>query len=136
MRVFALLILSFFGTTVAAQSSEAVLQQAGTLNVASIAQFTSIASLKQAGTSNVARIEQAAGSTAHILQTGTGNLLAGIETATGLGALLLHASQIESSTLLLSQIGTANMAFVQQASGSYASITQNGTGNSVTLIQN
>ena len=136
MRLFAFLILSLFGTTVAAQSSEAILQQAGTLNVASITQFTSIASLKQIGTGNMARIDQAGGSTAQLFQNGTGNRLAGIVAESGLGDLMRHASQIESSTLLLSQIGMDNLAFVRQASGSYASITQSGFGNSVTLIQN
>jgi hypothetical protein len=136
MRLFALLLLSLFGTRVDAQSSEAILKQVGTFHVASITQFTSFASLQQLGTGNVARLEQAEGSSAQILQNGTGNLLAGIETSTGVGSTLLQASQIESSTLLLSQIGTDNLAFVQQASSSYASITQSGIGNTVTLIQN
>ena len=62
-------------------------------------------------------------------------MLAGIDALTGLGALSAFALQMDASTLLLSQIGTDNRAFVAQAAGSFARIAQNGTGNTVTLIQ-
>ncbi len=104
--------------------------------MASITQFASVAQLSQSGTANAARIEQSAGSNATVVQSGSGNLLAGVEAMTGFGALSLAALQFDASTLLLSQIGTDNQAFVQQASGSYASVSQTGTGNTVTLIQN
>lgn len=134
MRFFALAFLFAFGARAQAQASEAYVMQIGSGRTASLTQFASIAQLSQFGTGNAARIEQTGGSYAQVFQTGSGNVLAGFD-ASGLAVLSAAAFQMDASTLLLSQSGTANQAFVQQASGSYASITQTGTGNSVTLIQ-
>ena len=109
--------------------------QTGAGHTVSVTQFTSIARLSQFGTANAARIEQTAGSYAELVQNGSGNVLSGVDRLTGLGALSVAAFQMDASTLLLSQIGTDNQAFVQQAAGSFARIEQSGTGNSVTLIQ-
>lgn len=139
MRSFVLLLVSFFASDSSAQSSEAFLEQVGTLNVASIAQFAAqndaYASLKQVGEANQAWIEQTNGSTAYIEQRGNGNLLAGLDALRGLDGSLATALQFDSSHLVLSQFGTDNRVFLEQAAGSHAEITQRGSNNTVTLIQ-
>lgn len=135
MRLLGLLLLSLFGTSVSAQRSEAILTQVGAFNIAAITQFASVATLKQTGSANMAQIQQAAGSTAEIVQSGEGNVLAGFGAFLGPADLLSAAFQADASILMLSQNGTGNQAFVHQDTGAYAHITQSGTGNRVTLVQ-
>jgi hypothetical protein len=133
------LLTSAFVTPVHAQSHEAFLQQVGGFNVATILQFSSqsssYVSLSQTGDRNQARIEQTDGSRATITQNGDGNLLAGLDALRGFDDVVSGALQFDSSQLVLSQFGTDNRVFLEQAAGSRAQITQNGTGNTVTLIQ-
>lgn len=135
MRLFAVSLLSLFGTTAFAQSGEVVVEQAGDGNVVSVLQTASFARIVQAGTENGARIDQTGGSTAEVVQTGTGNVLAGLDAARLGPDPLSAAFQSDESQLLLSQTGTGNVALVEQSAGAYASITQTGNHNTVTLLQ-
>ena len=111
------------------------MRQLGAFAAPPVVQAGSFASLTQAGTRNEARIEQMGRATARLSQSGTDNLLAGFDGPSGLTGALLAAVQADASTLLLSQIGTGNQAFVHQDSGAYAQVTQDGTGNTVRLLQ-
>ena len=135
MKFFAVLFATLFATAVSAQTGEAFVQQLGASSPNSAMQAGSFASLEQTGTRNEARIEQTGGSVARVDQSGTGNLLAGINALSGLGDGLTPTFQSDMSLLVLSQTGTDNQAFVHQDSGAYAEITQNGTGNAVQLLQ-
>lgn len=123
---------------VASAQNEATIQQVGTHHVVALQQFATgggaRALIEQAGTGHTIRLEQASGAFAEIVQSGTGNGLFGISLA-GTGSILEAARSIQGATLLLMQSGMNNLAFVDQAAGAYASITQSGTGNTVTLIQ-
>lgn len=146
MSIRTLLLVSglAFGTTAAAQASEVFIEQAGTSNVATVTQTASAAFLMQAGLSNQAtieqvgtgghlvRLDQTGGSFAEVFQSGSGNRLVGLD---GLVNPESWALQADASRLFLTQIGTDNSVFLDQAAGAFARITQNGSNNTVTVIQ-
>ena len=128
----------------AVAQNEATIQQVGQNHVVSLAQWSAAQSL---GSQALIRqenglgadghsvlLEQTGGAFADIFQTGSGNGLFGVG-ALGVGSEDEAARSFGGSTLLLSQSGIQNLAFVDQAGGAYASITQSGVGNMVTIIQ-
>ncbi len=140
-----ILIFSFgllLGGSVSAQSSEAFLQQVGQGNVATVTQMASEAFLLQNGIGNevtldqvggghLVRLDQYGGSTAEITQTGLDNRLLGLDGLLDPESVALQ----DASRLVLQQHGEGNLVLLQQAAGSYAHITQNGAGNTATIIQ-
>lgn len=127
-----------------AQASEAYVEQVGFQNEAAVTQLASNAFLLQSGMGNQAAIEQVGtgghlvrldqydGSLAEVLQTGTGNRLVGLDWRTNSESVAL---QRDASRLVLEQHGEGNLVLLKQAAGSFAHITQNGAGNTATVIQ-
>ena len=124
--------------------SEAVVTQVGDNLTVSLSQWTagqalgSRATILQengAGTGgHFVYLTQSGGSQAEIFQTGSQNGLYGVSEQ-GFGVMGSYALSAEGATLLLSQSGLNNLAFVDQAAGAYAEITQSGVGNPATVIQ-
>lgn len=135
MRVFVLFLIVSFGARADAQSSEARVVQYGPSNEARIVQASSLIQVTQTGGLNLARADQSEGSEATLLQDGTGNVFAGFDPLTELGDSAAAALQSGGSILFLIQTGIDNRAFIQQDGGAAARITQNGSGNTVTLRQ-
>ncbi len=114
--------------------SEATITQVGDRNTVSLMQWAAGQALgsravisQSGGNLNEVYLTQTGRAEAEIFQTGTDNGLFGVTD--------LFARSADGATLFLSQTGTGNLAFVDQAAGAYAEIIQNGINNTATIIQ-
>ena len=138
--------LAFFALTFAlcgaasSQTSAVSIQQVGALNVIDAQVIASSLELAQEGSRNgaqiqqvgtgghVVRLQQRNGSRLELLQDGADHQFVGL--AGG------DAVQDQASQLLLTQTGFANTLALHQTDGGFADITQIGSGNTITAIQN
>lgn len=100
---------------------KAYLEQSGNSNKAKVEQA--------GGNSNVAKLKQSEGANADILQSGSENVLMGIDTD-------VWATSFNGSKLDLDQIGSGNILHLQQTNGASATVYQNGISNTSVVIQN
>lgn len=134
-----LFLLFSLAPLAASAQSEAIVEQVGNGQMATLTQLTTeqmaginrVVLVQNNGDGfgqNLVLLEQSGGAMAEILQSGSLNRLVGLD---GVSAAL----SLDGSELFLMQTGTSNTALVQQSGSAYASITQTGTGNVATVSQ-